>query len=307
MPRIILLLLALLAFASPAHAQDHVVTEANGTRTLVTEVWVPAAPDNVWQAVTTAKGWKSWAVPQAWMTGDILETSYDPAARQSDPANIQQRFVTLLPGTLLGFRTVRTPPGFPHADAFKGVTQRIELIPEGAGTRVRLTGANYHAGAEGDALLGFFGPGNKTTLERLAARFGLAPLDFLAGHCWQGTIPNGDLNTHCFARVDGTIRDRHEVFRAGKKVYGGETIYAWDGEARIAGFTYTGMDGGVMKGSVRQDDADLDFGSSDYVGQGGSVTIATRWIRVAPNTYEARDTSTTNAKFNRTTRYTRVD
>lgn len=145
------------------------------------------------------------------------------------------------------------------------------------------------------------------TVEMLAARFGLPPLDFLTGHCWRGTLPNGDLNTHCFDRTEGRIRDRHEVLRAGTKVYGGETLYARDSETRIARFTYIGMDGGVMKGSVRADGADLDFGSADYVGNSGSVTIATRWIRVAPNAYEARDTSTTDAHFNRTTRYTRVD
>jgi uncharacterized protein YndB with AHSA1/START domain len=305
MPRVILLLLALLA-AIPAHAQDRTVTEADGSRTLVTDVWVPASEDAVWDAVTTAEGWKSWAVPNAWKTADLLETSYAPGAKQGDPANIQHRLTTLLPGILLGFQTVRTPPGFPHAQAFMGVSQFFEFFPEGAGTRVRLTGYHYPAGAEGDALLGFFSQGNRVTLDRLAARFGLAPLDFLAGHCWTGTLPNGDRNTHCFDRVDGNIRDRHEVFRAGKKVYGGETIYAWDGEARAIAFTYTGMDGSVTKGSARPDGQDLDFGSSDYPAGAATVTIATRWVRIAPNAYEGRDTSTT-PKFNRTTRYTRVD
>lgn len=305
MPRVILLLLALL-MPIAAHAQDRTLTEADGTRTLVTEAWVPAAPGAVWQAVSTAEGWKSWAVPYAWMTGNLMETSYAAGAKQGDPANIQHRFTTLVPGNLLSFQTVRTPPGFPHAEAFMGVSQVFELIPAGAGTRVRLTGRNFPAGPEGIALLGFFSQGNRVTLDRLAARFGLAPLDFLAGHCWRGVLPNGDLNTHCFDRAEGTIRDRHEVFRGDRKVYGGNTVYRWDGETRTVRFTYVGMDGSTTDGSMRPDGKDLDFGSSNYPLGTGTVTIATRWIRVAPNAYEGRDTSAT-PKFNRTTRYTRVD
>ncbi|MCW3847210.1 SRPBCC domain-containing protein [Sphingomonas sp. LB-2] len=307
MPRVILLLLALLAFAAPARAEDRILTEADGTRTLIHEAWVPAAPASVWQSVSTARGWEGWAVAHAWLTGDTLETSYAAAARPGDPGNIQQRILAQLPGRLLVFRNVKTPPGFPHAAAFGRVTQFLELIPEDGGTRVRLTGTGYAAGDEGDALLGFFQKGNRYTLDLLAARFGTAPLDFLVGHCWRGTLPNGDRNDHCFERAEGAVRDRHQVFRADRQVYGGETIYAWDGAARQLRFTYTGMDGGVMKGSVRQDGQGLDFGTSDWVGTDGTrIALSTRWVRVASDSYEARDTSP-NPHFNRTTRYTRVD
>ncbi len=304
--RIILLLLAALAATAPAHAQDRTITEADGTRTLIVEVWVPATGEAVWQAVTTAEGWKSWAVPNAWMTGNLMETSYSPGAKQGDSANIQHRFTTLIPGSLVGFQTVRTPPGFPHAQAFMGVSQSLELLPEGTGTRVRLTGRNYPAGAAGTELLGFFQQGNRVTLDMLAARFGLAPLDFLAGHCWKGMLPTGEANIHCFDRADGKVRDRHEVLKDGKKVYGGETIYAWDGEARTIRFTYTGMGGSGGKGTVRRDGEDLDFGSTDYASGSGTVTVATRWVRVAPNAYEARDVSA-DARFSHTVRYTRVN
>lgn len=305
MPRFILLLFALFA-AVPAYAQDRTVVEHDGTRTLIVETWVPAPPAAIWPAISTAEGWKSWAVPGAWLVGDLLETSYDPAAKPGDAANIQQRFVAALPGRILVFRTVRTPPGFPHARAFMGVTQFFELIPEGEGVRVRLSGTGYPAGAEGDALLGFFGTGNRTTLNALAARFGLAPLDFLPGHCWKGLLPNGDANTHCFTRDGATVLDRHEVLRAGKRIYGGETRYGWDSQARAIGFTYGGEGGTGGKGNVRPAGQDLDFGSTDYATGSGTVTVATRWVRVAPDAYEARDTSR-DARFTRTVRYTRVD
>ena len=297
----------LLALAMPARAQDRIVTEADGSRTLIVEVWVPVPDEVVWHAVSTAEGWKRWAVPHAWMDGNLLETSYDPAAKQGDPANIRHRLTTLIPGILLSFQTVRTPPGFPHAAAFMGVNQFFEILPEAGGTRVRLTGRNYPAGPDGDALLGFFKTGNRTTLDAMAQRLPLAPLDFLAGHCWAGTLPTGERNVHCFDSVGGTVRDRHEALREGKKVYGGETIYAWDGEAKKITFVYKGMGGGEMRGQVRADGKDLDFGTTDYVGTDGKrTTISTRWVRVAENSYEARDQSPT-PHLTHGVRYTRVD
>jgi uncharacterized protein YndB with AHSA1/START domain len=300
---------ALLFAALPVHAQDKVETEADGSRTLVNEVLVPAPPETLWQAVTTAEGWKRWAVPAAWFSPsdpDLLETAYNPAAKPGDADTIQQRFVARLPRRILVFRTVKTPAGFPHPDAFKRVTHFIELLPEGGGTRVRLTGAGYPAGAEGDALLGFFKTGNRSTLDTMAQVLALAPLDFLAGHCWRGTLPNGDGDTHCFKRDGKQLIDHHDVVRAGKTIYSGDTVYAWS-EGAI-GWVYTDATGGVMKGTVRGAPDGLDFDSSGYVAKDGTrITITSRWVRVGDNAYEARDSSESNAHFNRTTRYTRVD
>jgi uncharacterized protein YndB with AHSA1/START domain len=296
-----------LALAAPAAAQaQQIVTEADGSRTLTVETLVPAPPAAVWTAVSTAEGWKSWAVPAAWLQGDVLETAYDPQAGPGAPNNILQRFIAMLPGRLLVFRTVKTPPGFPHAEAYMGVTTFLELIPEAQGTRVRLTGANYPAGAAGDELLGFFKTGNQQTIDHLAARFALAPLDFLAGHCWRGALPNGDADTHCFKHGGGKLIDHHEVVRGGTKVYWGDTVYASEGGA--VAWTYTDRSGGVMKGKVASASDGLDFGTADFVAKDGTrTTIATRWVRIGDNAYEARDTSASGTHFNRTTRYTRVD
>jgi uncharacterized protein YndB with AHSA1/START domain len=299
-----LIALALVLAATPAHAQT-VTTEADGSRTLTVEALVPASPEAVWQSVSTAEGWKRWAVPVAWLDGDVLETAYDPAATPGSPNTIQQRFLERVPGKSLVFRTVKIPAGFPHGEAFMRVTHFLLLLPEAGGTRVRLTDKGYPAGPAGDELLGFFRTGNQETIEHLAARWALAPLDFLAGHCWRGTLPTGDTDTHCFKAERGTVTDHHEVVRGGARVYWGDTVYAWQDGA--IGFTYTDMSGGQMKGQVRQAADGLDFGSSDYVGTSGArITIATRWVRVGDTAYDARDTSTL-AAHNKTTRYSRVD
>jgi uncharacterized protein YndB with AHSA1/START domain len=181
---LIALLLTLVAW--PAVAQEVSVTLAtasDGTRTLTHEVVVPATPEAVWQAVATAEGWRTWAVPLARATagGERFETSYDPAAPPGSASTIEQAWITRDPPRGASFRTTRTPAGFPHADAYLRVVSRFELEPVGTeATRVRLTGSGYAAGADGDVLIGFFREGNRTSLQQLHARFVSGPIDWPA-------------------------------------------------------------------------------------------------------------------------------
>lgn len=176
--------LALLLIALPANAQvtEALKDEPDGSRTLTHELVVPAPATEAWKAVATLEGWKSWAVPSAWADPadpDAFETSYSLTAKPGDASNIVNRFIARLPGRIAVYRTTRTPKGFPHAQAYLGVTSffEIEAIDDRQ-TRVRLTGTNYPAGAAGDALLGFFRAGNRQSLEALRDRFVSGPADW---------------------------------------------------------------------------------------------------------------------------------
>lgn len=181
----ILAMLILLA-PLPAAAQKPVsVTkrmEADGTHTLVHEVIVDAPARQVWAAISTADGWKTWAVPVAWMPpgqADVLETSYNPAAKQGDRETIQHRFLVRIPGRLLAFRTIKAPPKFPNWDTYQLVSSVFELEPMGSGkTRVRLTGVGYPDNPAGKQLVSFFERGNSASLEWLRARFIEGPADW---------------------------------------------------------------------------------------------------------------------------------
>jgi uncharacterized protein YndB with AHSA1/START domain len=158
-------------------------TRPDGTTDLVHEAIVAAPPAEVYRALTTAEGWRTWAVPHAWADAndsDLLETSYAPAAAPGAPTNIRQRFLLRIPNRLIAFRTVQTPAGFPHSEEYKRVTTLIELEPVGAGTRVRLSGIGYPSGTAGAELAGFFREGNRETLEQLRARFVSGPIDWAA-------------------------------------------------------------------------------------------------------------------------------
>ncbi len=155
----------------------------DGRTNLTHELVVPAPPAEVYRAFATPDGWRTWAVPNAWaVPGDpeAIETSYQPGAALGDAGNIRQRFMLRVPDRLIVFRTVQTPPGFPHSDEFKQVTSVVELEPVGSGTRVRLSGIGYPSGAAGTTLAGFFREGNRTSLEQLRARFVSGPIDWAA-------------------------------------------------------------------------------------------------------------------------------
>jgi uncharacterized protein YndB with AHSA1/START domain len=183
------ILLAFLFLVLPAAATAQEVTvsdrrEADGTLTLSHEVVVAAPAAEIWAAISTPEGWRTWAVPVSWTAADdpdSIESSYDPAARPGDPTIIRQHFLARLPGRLLVFRTTRAPQGFPHFDVYARVTSFFEIEPVDAGhSRVRLTGAGYADNEAGRTLLGFFRDGNRVSLERLRDRFVNGPRDWAA-------------------------------------------------------------------------------------------------------------------------------
>jgi len=179
------MILTFLLLAAAPPAQDVTVsvsTESDGTRTLVHEIVVPAAVEEVWQAVSTEEGWQTWAVPvvrQVAGSPDRFETSYDPGAAPGSAATIEQQWGKRERPRRVEFRTTRTPDGFPHAEAYVRVTSTFELAPEGEkATRLRLVGTGYAPGAEGDELLAFFREGNRMSLEQLHRRFTKGPIDW---------------------------------------------------------------------------------------------------------------------------------
>ena len=176
------LLLTLPSAAAPRPVKVEQRTEADGTHTLVHETVIDAAAKDVWSVISSAEGWKSWAVPVAWTPAgdpDVLETSYSKDAAPGGTGNIKQRFLVRVPGRMLAFRTVQAPQGFPDFDTYAKVTSVFELEPLGAKrTRVRLTGVGYAGDEAGRRLVAFFRKGNSTSLEWLRARFVTGPKDW---------------------------------------------------------------------------------------------------------------------------------
>lgn len=312
----------LLGLAAPPPSLAATRAQApDGTYLMTHDAVVEAPPAEVWAAISTVEGWKSWAVPVAWSSApDIIETSYSPSAAPGDASTIRQQILLRVPERLMVFRTVKAPAGFPDFDTYAKVVSAFELDPVGEGrTRVRLTGTGYPDTDAGKRLLGFFESGNKASLDALRARFaktappplsaGLEPLRFLVGGCWRGTFKNGAVDTHCFEGVYGGrhVRDRHEVTGPGG-LYRGETLYSWNGSAKQVEYTYWNSSGGVSRGRMAPTADGLDFGDETYTGADGrKMTISTAWRKVGADAYETVGRSGTDPTGSRIVRYTRVD
>ena len=176
--------LAAAPIGSAAQVTSQRIVEADGTSSLVHEVVVAAPRAEVWTAISTADGWRSWAAPVMWADpadAEVMEGSYDPAASPGQPQTIRQRILMRIPGRLIAWRTIKAPTGFPDFETFARVRSVFELAEAGARqTRVRLTMVGYADTESGRHLLDFFDRGNAVSLDRLRRRFATGPIDWSA-------------------------------------------------------------------------------------------------------------------------------
>ena len=158
--------------------------EPGGNRVLQLSIVVNAPPKAVWEAFVTGDGFRTWAVPVAWVdfrVGGVLESSYSPTAKAGDAENIKNQIVAYVPERLLAIRNIQTPSGLKHRELFGQVVQTIELEDFGMGrTRVTMTGVGWGAGEGFDYLYRHFEWGNAYSLAELKKRFDTGPVDWTA-------------------------------------------------------------------------------------------------------------------------------
>jgi uncharacterized protein YndB with AHSA1/START domain len=183
----------IVAVAFIALVKSWIADHPDGTRATVAEEVVEASQAQVWNAITTAEGWKTWAVPFAHLDslhiGAVIETSYAPNAKAGDAHNIRNRVLAYLPERMLSIQAFDAPPGFKHPELLKDTFTVIELeVVDATHTRVRITGCGYRSGQAFQEMQRFFLDGNAWTLGQLAKRFREGPVD------WSKARPPGTTN-----------------------------------------------------------------------------------------------------------------
>jgi uncharacterized protein YndB with AHSA1/START domain len=158
--------------------------EADGDRVLQLSIVVAASPAQVWDAFTTAEGYRAWVAPVSAVDlriGGDIEASYDLAAKIGGPDNIRNRIVAYVPQRLLSFRNVQAPKALPHHELFGEIVTTLEIEDLGAGrSRVSLTAVGYGPGEGFDVLYRHFEWGNAYSLNELKKRFETGPIDWAA-------------------------------------------------------------------------------------------------------------------------------
>lgn len=185
--RRLLVVIATLAGSAGAWAASTVVdasrAENDGTRTLHLSVEVAAAAGEVWKAMTTSEGWRSWAAPVAqvdFRLGGIIETSYDLAGAPGAPGNIRNQIVAFLPQRMVAIRNVQAPPKARFdVPTFQSLHTIVLIEPvNDTRTRVAFVQPGYMSGEPWDTVYKHFAWGNAFTLDLLKTRFEQGPVDW---------------------------------------------------------------------------------------------------------------------------------
>ena len=161
------LLLVLWMFGANAHAS---------TEALVTEAVVNAPIERVWDAFTTKAGIESWMVANTDIelaVGGRWRNAYKKGADLDGDSAIHQVILSLDPGRMLSFRTVKSPKNFPFA-ATIGQTWTVIYFDsvDANRTKVTIKMLGYSDSPDAQKMRAFFEVGNKATLDALVRHFG---------------------------------------------------------------------------------------------------------------------------------------
>lgn len=145
------------------------------TEPLVAQAVVDAPVDEVWKAFTTKEGIESWMVASGDVDlriGGLMRTTYRSGADLEGETAIHQTILSIDPGRMLSFRTIKSPKDFPFAEAISQSWTIVYLEPVQTGrTRVTVKMLGYDSRPESQKMRGFFELGNKATLDALVKRF----------------------------------------------------------------------------------------------------------------------------------------
>jgi len=179
------LVAALFYTGAQAQVEDTSYVDGAGHRVQQLKAVLAAPVARVWEALTTDKGFASWAAPMAHVTlgnDGMIEASYDPAAKLGDPDNIRNRIVAYVPERVLVLANEHAPKGVKFSpEAFARIRTVIELEDLGNGrTRLVESGVGYGEGTDFDSVYKHFRAGNAYEFQLLVDLFVKGPVDWAA-------------------------------------------------------------------------------------------------------------------------------
>jgi hypothetical protein len=153
----------------------------DGERVQRLEIVVPnVTTRQVWQAVSTSEGLRSFVAPVTEVemkTGGHYYTNYNPAAKIGDPGTIYNTVLTYVPLEMLAIHVKLGPKIFPASVANADRLSAILMIKDLGNGRVRVSEimTGWQAGDDWDKVYKFFQTGNAYVLGQLYKRFAVGP------------------------------------------------------------------------------------------------------------------------------------
>jgi len=116
----------------------------------------------------------------------------------------------------------------------------------------------------------------------------LAPLAFLAGHCWEGEFDNGYRDVQCYDWLyqEKFLRSEHRVIGTSPQ-YEGITYYGWDPQRQRIRFHYFTSTGAVSEGYLEAIDGGFRVPEQHVDADGNVTEIETAFTQTDENHYSA--------------------
>lgn len=139
------------------------------------EAVINAPPSEVWKALTTSEGLKSWMAPLVDIdlrVGGKMRSNYQADGKLGDENTIENTILSYEPERMFSIKATKPPANFPFAASIKDMWSVMHLEPVGADrTRLMICGMGFKDDAESTKMREFFDKGNAHTLEQLRKKF----------------------------------------------------------------------------------------------------------------------------------------
>jgi uncharacterized protein YndB with AHSA1/START domain len=157
----------------------------NGERVLREEIVVPATLQEVWAAVSTSAGLRTFVAPVTEVemkTGGHYYTNYNPGAKIDDPGTIYNTVLTYVPLEMVGIKVKLGTAIFPKSVADADTLFAVMTMKDLGGGQVRVTETmvGWQSGEDWDKVYKFFQTGNAYVLGQLYKRFSVGPRQWVA-------------------------------------------------------------------------------------------------------------------------------
>ena len=151
----------------------------NGERVLRHEIDVPAPVSDVWSAMTTSEGVRSFIAPVALVelkSGGCYCTNYTPGTKIGDPGTISNRVLSYIPRQMLSAKINLVDIFPPQPRAENTLFLVMEFSERDAHTtHIKASLLGFGNGEQWDKVYKFFDTGNAYTFGQLYKRFVVGP------------------------------------------------------------------------------------------------------------------------------------